>query len=134
MLDISPRGPVSPPITSPQGNNIVNHQPLFAPPPPPPLPSTYLGDNIVKACLHRAFAFFCIIQCRKRFYLSLVSMGDANANARCKQALKRRSLFPHISLGEQYSKISGYIWAPLPPLPSLSPGLYLPNVHIPTSC
>ena len=40
------------------------------------------------ACSHRAFAFaiFCIIQCRKRFHLSLVSMGDANANARCKQA------------------------------------------------
>ena len=44
----------------------------------------------LKACSHRAFAFaiFCIIQCRKRFHLSLVSMGDANANARCKQAIK----------------------------------------------
>ena len=38
----------------------------------------------LKACLHRVFvfAFFCIIQCRKRFHPSLVSMGDANA--RCK--------------------------------------------------
>ena len=38
---------------------------------------------LVKACLHRAFAFAfcCIIQCRKRFHPSLVSMGDANARA-----------------------------------------------------
>ena len=45
--------------------------------------------KLLKACLHRAFAFaiFCIIQCRKRFHPSLVSMGDANANARCKQGL-----------------------------------------------
>ena len=35
----------------------------------------------LKARLHREFAcaFFCIIECRKRFHPSLVSMGDANA-------------------------------------------------------
>ena len=34
------------------------------------------------------YTFFCIFQCRKRLHPSLVSVGDANANAWCKRALK----------------------------------------------
>ena len=46
-----------------------------------------------EACLHRAFVFavFCIIQCRKHFHPSMVSMGDANASTRCKRAPKPHS-------------------------------------------
>ena len=40
----------------------------------------------IKARLHRAFAFFCINQCKKRFHPSLLSMGDANTNVRWKWA------------------------------------------------
>ena len=59
----------------------------------------------LKACSHRAFVFaiFCTIQCRKRFHLSLMSMGDANA--RYKQALKvgSHSRFLHVFVLRQFS-------------------------------
>ena len=50
--------------------------------------SISLPSRTLRACSHRAFAFaiFCIIQCRKRFHLSLVLIGDANA--RCRRAFK----------------------------------------------
>ena len=54
-----------------------------------PIGLEYHKFHCIKACLHRAFAFFCIIQYRKRFHPSLVSMGDANA--RCKQAFNQIS-------------------------------------------
>ena len=70
----------------------------------------------VKAHLHeaKAFVYFSVFPCRKRLHPSLVSMGDANASVRCKQAFNTW-LQKFWAAGPR--NLHSPAWPPLPPPP-----------------